>query len=343
MISRRTALALPLAATALAAPARAQSRTRVRFSLNLPRNGSNLAFLFGRERGFFAEEGIEITDMDPAVGADAMTRVASGSYDVSFADATGLPDLVNRAPDAAPLLVFNIFRVTPASVVTWAKDKLDKPADLIGKTLGGPITDNGYRLFPVFFRVNGLDPAGVKFNNMDLRLREQAFVRREVDGVTGFDSTIWLNLKLLGVKREDISIMPYAAHGLDIYGNGVMVSRKFVRENEAAIPGLLRAVARSWREAARDPKAAAATLTRIDPIIRADIEEERFRWVLQHQVMTPETAAHGLGPVDQARLQKGFDLVVEGFRLPARIAADRIWTDKYLPSAEARRMEGVGP
>jgi NitT/TauT family transport system substrate-binding protein len=338
MPTRRHLLAAPLAAAVLSAPALAQARTRVRFSLNLPRNGSNLAFLFGRDRGFFAEEGIDITDMDPASGADALTRVASSAYDVSFADTTGLPDLVSRAPDAAPLSVFNIFRVTPASVVTWAKDKLDKPADLVGKTLGGPITDNGYRLFPVFFRVNGLDPASVRFNNMDLRMREPAFLRREVDGVTGFDSTIWLNLRLLGVKREDISIMPYAAHGLDIYGNGILVSRKFLRDNEAAIPPLLRAVAKSWREAAKDPKAAAAVLTKIDPIIRADIEEERFRWVLEHQVMTPETAATGLGPVDVARLQRGLDLQVEGFGLPAKIPAERIWSDKYLPAPDLRRM-----
>lgn len=336
MPTRRLVLAAPLGC--LAAPALAQARIRVRFSLNLPRNGSNLAFLAGRERGFFLDEGIEITDMDPASGADALTRVASNAYDVSFADTTGLPELATRSPDAVPLGVFNVFRTTPASVVTWARDNLTRPADLVGKLLGGPITDNGFRLFPVFFRSNGLDPATVRFTNMDLRLREQAFLRREVDGITGFDSTIWLNLKLLGVKREDISIMNYADHGLDIYGNSVLVSRRFLRDHEAAIPAVLRAVARSWREEARHPADAAATLPRIDPLIRADIEEERLRFILERQVLTPETALNGLGPVDPVRFQRGLDQIADGFGLPARIAMDRLWSEKYLPAADLRRL-----
>ncbi|MEI8146536.1 MAG: ABC transporter substrate-binding protein [Alphaproteobacteria bacterium] len=337
MTTRRQLLTV-FAASALAHPAIGQTRTRMRFSLNLPRNGSNLPFLFGREKGFFAEEGIDITDMDPASGADAAIRVASNAYDASFADITGMPELAQRSPDAIPLAVFNVFRTTPASVVTWARDGITKPADLVGKTLGGPITDNGFRLFPVFFKQNGLDPSTVSFVNMDLRLREQAFVRREVMGITGFDSTIWLNLKLLGVKREDISIMNYSAHGLDIYGNTVLVSRRFVRDHEAAIPGFLRAVARSWREAARDPKTASETLTRIDSLIRADIEEERFRWVLQHQVLTPETASVGLGPIDRGRMQRGLDLIGQAFGVTSRLDLDRIWTDKYMPERAARAV-----
>lgn len=49
----------------------------VRFTLNLPRNGTNSPFIHAMERGYYQQEGIRIVSMDPAAGADAKQRVAS--------------------------------------------------------------------------------------------------------------------------------------------------------------------------------------------------------------------------------------------------------------------------
>ncbi|MEK9971440.1 MAG: ABC transporter substrate-binding protein, partial [Ferrovibrio sp.] len=95
-LTRRAMLAGTGAAAAAAAtfaPKRifAQSaKTPVKFSLNLPRNGTNSPFIYALEKGYFAAEGIEITAMDPASGADALQRAATNTYDVSFADLTSL-------------------------------------------------------------------------------------------------------------------------------------------------------------------------------------------------------------------------------------------------------------
>lgn len=309
---------LGLAGAALAAPhvwAQAGG-VPIRFSLNLPRNGTNSPFIHALERGYFAAEGIRITSMDPAAGADAMQRVATETYDVSFADLPGVAEFHLRNPDSSPMAIFNVYRSTPASIVSWTGANIRRPADLVGKTIGGPVTDNAFRLFPVFFRANGLDPQSVKFNNMDLRLREAVFMRREVDAITGFDSTIWLNLKGLGVKFEDISIMPYSAHGLDLYSNSILVSRKALRDNEAVLPGLVRA----------------------DGLVTRQIELERLEWVLKHQVLTEETTRGGLGDVDRARLQQSIEALAQGLQLPRVVPAEAIWTDKYLPSVADRRV-----
>ncbi|MFN8758588.1 MAG: ABC transporter substrate-binding protein [Tagaea sp.] len=310
----------------------------IRFSLNLPRNGTNSPFIHALERGYFAAEGIRITGMDPAAGADAMQRIATETYDVGFADLPGMADFHLRNPDASPMGIFNVYRSTPASIVSWAGSNLRKPADLVGKTIGGPVTDNAFRLFPVFFRANGLDPQSVKFNNMDLRLREAVFMRREVDAITGFDSTIWLNLKGLGVKFDDISIMPYSAHGLDLYSNSLLVSRKTLRDNEAILPGLVRACLRGWRDAIANPASVTDALVRADGLVNRQIELERLEWVLKHQVLTDETRRDGLGDVDRARLGRSIEALAQGLQLPRVVPVEAIWTDKYLPPVDQRRV-----
>ncbi len=321
---------------ALAQPAIIRARIPLKFSLNLPYNGTNLAFLYGRERGVFADEGFELTAMDPASGADATTRVASNTYDVAFSDVTSLADFHARQPDACPLAVFNIFKSTPAAIISWKSEHIATPADLVGKTLGGPLTDNGYLLFPSFARVNHLDPAAVKFDNVDLRVREAMFLRHGVAGVTGYDSTVWLNLKNLGVKFEDISILYYADFGLDLYSNSILLSRKFLRDQEAAIPALLRACATCWIEAIKDPAAATASLTRTDKMANAAIEQERFEWVLRHQVLGAETSTLGLGGLDPARLQRGLAILDEsaGRGTPTPVSA--VWSDAWLPPPAER-------
>ncbi|MBI3515444.1 MAG: ABC transporter substrate-binding protein [Proteobacteria bacterium] len=310
----------------------------LKFSLNLPRNGSNTPFIHALERGYFAAEGIKITAMDPGLGADALQRVATETYDASFTDLPLLAEFHAKNPEQTPLGVFNVFNVTPTCVVSWKSANIQKPADLVGKTLGGPVTDSGYRLFPVFFRTNKLDPASVKFNNMDLRLREAMFVKQEVDAITGFDSTIWFNLKSQGVKFEDISIMRYADYGLDLYSNSVIVSRKFLRDNAAAITPFLRAVAKGWRDALADHKAPAVAAVKVDPLVNGPLETERLEWVLKYQVSTAEVREFGLGAVQRARLARNIDTLVEGFQLTSKAPVDAIWSDRFLPPLADRRI-----
>jgi NitT/TauT family transport system substrate-binding protein len=340
--SRRALIGASAAALAVPfMPKRIYAQTAkvpVKFSLNLPRNGTNSPFIYALEKGYFAAEGIEITAMDPASGADALQRVASSTYDVSFADLTSLSEFYSSFPDKVPLAVFNIYKVTPAAIVSWKSSKITKPADLVGKTVGGPLTDNAFKLFPVFFKANGLDPSTVKFNNVDIRLRESQLIRREVDAVTGFDSTVWLNLKGLGHKLEDVSIMLYAEHGLDFYGNSVVVSRKFLKDNEAAIPGICRAVCRGWQDAIKNPKAVTDALVKADALVKPEIEQDRLQWVLDNQVFTPEGKKLGLGAIDPAKLQRGISVIAKSYDLPNVAPVGAIWSDKYLPPAAMRSI-----
>lgn len=343
---RLTRRALLTGATAIAGAgllpkrvfAQTSAKVPVKFSLNLPRNGTNSPFIYALEKGYFAAEGIEITAMDPASGADALQRAATNTYDVSFADLTSLAEFYASFPDSVPLAVFNIYKITPAAIVSWKSSNITKPSDLVGKTIGGPLTDNAYKLFPVFFKANGLDPASVKFNNVDLRLRESQLMRREVDAVTGFDSTVWINLKGLGMKREDVAIMLYADHGLDFYSNSVVVSRKFLKDNEAAIPGLCRAVCRAWQEAMVNPKAVTDALVKADALVKPDIEQDRLQWVLDNQVKTAEGRQIGLGAVEPGRLQRTIATIAKAYDLPKVAPVAAIWSDKYLPPMDMRKI-----
>jgi NitT/TauT family transport system substrate-binding protein len=333
--------ALALAAGAGRAPAargQAMPMLDIKFSLNAPRDGSNAAFIHAVEKGYFKEEGLS-PSLDPSGGAgDSIQRVASETYDAAFSDLTVLIEFNAKNPAQAPLAVLNIYSRSPTCIVCWKSAGIAKPADLKGKTLGAPQTDGAFRLFPAFCKATGLDPTSVKTTTVDLRLREALMMRKEVDGVFGFDSTIFFNLKSQGVTLDDVTFLYYSDAGLDFYSNSIIVSKKFVREHADRIAGLARACARGWHDALTDPRQVIASLTKVEPLAKPDIELERLNWLIKNQIRSPDVEVGGLGALNPAKLARGIDQVAEAFALAVKPAIADIYTDKYLPSADLRKL-----
>ena len=337
---RRILLATGAAAVAtLATPAlRAQTRVPIRITLNAPRDGSNAAFFLAAARGYFAEAGVEAT-LDPSRGAgDSIQRVASETYDFGFSDFTVLVQFAARNPQNAPIAVAALYTRSPISIISLAKAGISKPKDLEGKKLGAPPTDAGFLLLPAFVQATGIDRSKIQIDAIDLSLREAALAQGRVDAVTGFDSTTLFNLLRVGIKREDVKFLYFSDHNLDFYSNGLVVSRKFLRENEKLVPGIVAAFVKAWRDTIAKPEDAVAALGAVDGLVDKPLEIDRLKWLLANQVVNDHSKRLGIGTLDPARFARGIDQVAGAMELPRKPAVADLWTDKYLPPMAARTI-----
>src|SRR5436309_9435317 len=146
-----------IAAALLTLTAHAQE-TPIKFQLDWRFEGPAAFFLLPVSKGLFKAEKLNVT-VDAGNGSgNAVNRVASGTYDMGFADMSALMEFHANNPTAPnkPVAVMMVYNNTPAAVLALKKSGIRTPADLNGKRLGAPVFDGGRKAFPIFAKANGV-------------------------------------------------------------------------------------------------------------------------------------------------------------------------------------------
>ena len=313
----------------------ARAATPIKFQLDWRFEGPAALFLEPAARGYFQTAGLDVT-IDAGNGSGGtVTRVASGTYDLGFADLAALMEFNANNPDAPqkPVAVMVVYNNTPAAVLALKKSGIQKPADLSGKKLGAPVFDAGRRAFPLFQKANNIGP--VNWIAMDPPLRETMLARGDVDAITGFTFTSLLNLEARGVKLEDVSVLPYADNGVKLYGNVIIATPRILKEQPEAVRAFLNAFARGAREVIANPAAAIEFVRQRDGIINPALETRRLQLAIDTVINSPDARAEGFGQVNRKRLTQMAAQVSEVFSTKTPVNADAVWTDAFLPSRDA--------
>ena len=326
----QTAAAALLATSALTS-AHAQA-TPLKFQLDWRFEGPAALFVHPEQKGYFKEVGLDV-NVEAASGAGAIQRVASGTYDLGFADLAALMEFHANNPDAPnkPVAIMVIYNTTPASVMALKKSGITKATDLTGKKLGAPIFDAGRRTFPLFAQANGVGE--VQWTTMDPPLRETMLVRGDLDAVTGYTFTSLLNLEARGVKREDVVVLPYATHGVQLYGNVIIASPKLIAEKPEAVRAFLKAFAKGAKEGIAHPEAAIASMKAKDGLVNVPQEVKRLKLTIETAIDSEGARKEGFGQLNPARLQLMAEQVAKAYATKRPIPVQAVWNGSFLPSA----------
>ena len=333
-------LAFGLVSLALSLPALAQD-TPVKFQLDWRFEGPAAMFLLPVAKGYFQAEKLNVT-VDAGNGSGgAVTRVASGAYDMGFADLAALMEFHANNPGAPnkPVAVMMVYNNTPAAVLALKKSGIRAPADLTGRKLGAPVFDAGRKAWPIFARANGI--GSVAWTAMDPPLRETMLVRGDIDAITGFSFTSLLNLEARGVKAEDVVVLPYPAYGVKLYGNAIIASEDFLKKNPEAVKAFLRAFAKGMKDVVADPQVGIASVKARDGIINDALELRRLKLALDATVLTADARAEGFGAVLAPRLSLMASQVSDAFGTKERVNPAAVWNGSFLPDAASRNIFGV--
>jgi len=314
-----------------------KAKQDIRVQLPFLKQSLDAPLILAIEKGYFAEEGLNVSYERGFGNADTISKLGTGKYDLAFSDIYNAMEFNDKNPNDKILAVAIYQNKAPFSIVTFKANGIKTPADLVGKKLGAPVGDGPRKLFPLFAKEVKIAPDSVTWDTMEPKLRETFLLQGKVDAVSGFYTSVVPSLIKGGKTMDDIQIFFYDEYGLDFYGNGILVKQDFMTKNPEAIRSFLKAYFRGMQEVVKDPTAALDLVVSTDQskLMDRDAEKLRLKLAIERMYVTPEVEASGFGGVDMKRLEKSVNQTVEGFKLKPVTAAD-IFTDKFLPAKDQR-------
>jgi NitT/TauT family transport system substrate-binding protein len=329
---------LVAAAFALVAAGPAAAQTSIKFSLDGRLEGPEALVLLPQDKGYFKTEGLDVAVDDATSPLEPITRVASGSYDMAFADINALVRYRDQHPSAPVKAVFMVYNKPPYAIVARKSRGITEPKQLENKKLGAPPAGATFAQWPLFAKLNNIDVSKVTIENIGIPVRAPMLAAGQIDAALGSSFRLYVDLKDRGVPLDDIVLMPMADYGLKLYGNAVIVNSKFAAEKPETVKAFLHAFLKGLKETIRHPGEAVESIAKRDDGAKKEVELERLRMAIRDNIITPEVRVDGLGDIEASRLEQSIDQIGLVYTFKAKPKPEDIFDGSLLPPAAERRV-----
>lgn len=330
--------AITLTIAALLCASSSWAATTIKFANDWKWEGPAAPLLQALDNGWYKDAGLDVS-MDTGRGSrEAIPRVASGTYQMGSADINSLIKFRDKNPDIKVTAVMMIYNAPPFAIIGRKSLGVTSPKDLEGKTLGAPAPDGAYAQWKAFVKANNIDASKVTIENVGFPVREPMLAQGKVDAITGFSFSSYINLKSKGVGADDISLILMSDHGLDLYGNVIIVNPDFAKSNPDAVKAFVATTIRGFQATAKDPAAAVKHVLNHNDVAREAVEFERLQMALAQNIITDEVRANGFGSVDLARLERSIDQIADTYTFKNRPKASDVFDAQFLPAKSDRMM-----
>lgn len=329
-----------LAAAAALGPASvsAQSETKIRFSLDRAIDGTTAPLFLAIDKGYFKEQGLDVT-VDPANATlDAITRLALGNgaaettHDMSIADLNAMIRYRDQNPPTGIEAVFIVHDKPAYAVVGRRSRGIQFVKDTENRKLGAPAADPATQAWPLFAKLNAVDPSKVTLLNVGPQVRAPMLASGEVDAILGNSFATFVDLKDRSVAAEDIVVLLMADYGVTLYGAAILASAKFQAEQPDAIRRFLRGYVLGLRDAMQNPDEAVEAVLKRMQGGRKEVELERLRIVLTQNVKKFDAKAETVGGVDPVRFAAAFEQLGQIYSFKSKLKPEEYFDAQYLPA-----------
>jgi NitT/TauT family transport system substrate-binding protein len=254
-----------LAATLVVSASLAQAQDAVSLRLNWYLGGLHVPYYYGKDMGFFKQEGIDLTINEGRGSGNTVQVVAAGSDTFGMADSSSLITTASKGADVKS--VMSLLNSTGFSVVSLASTGIKTPKDLEGKSFAVSPGDPLGQLFRALAAHNKLDMSKIRFVQVDPAAKVVAVLEKKVDGLHGGADDQYFLIKYKGVEPHALR---YADHGANIVGMTILTTGNLIKTKPELVRRFVRASVRSWEEAKKNPQAAVDSAMKV----KADLNRQ---------------------------------------------------------------------
>jgi len=259
---RLMVLVLVFAVLLAGAPLGAQTPApeKVSLRLNWYLGGLHAPFYYGKERGVYAAEGIDLTINEGRGSANTVQVVAAGSDTFGLADSSSIVLTASKGADVKS--VMSLLNSTGFSVISLASTGIRSPKDLEGKRLALSPGDPMWQLFQAIASVNKLDTSKISMVQVDPAAKVVAVLEKRADALLGGADDQYFLIKQRGLEP---AALRFADHGANIVGMAILTRGELIKSKPDLVRRFVRATAKSWEEAKKHPGEAVDAALKVKP------------------------------------------------------------------------------
>ncbi|UTR16231.1 ABC transporter substrate-binding protein [Salipaludibacillus sp. LMS25] len=253
--------------------------TDVQIMLDWYPNAVHTYLYVAQEKGYFAEEGLDVEIIFPANPTDPINLAATG--DVTFG-ITYQPDIITAQQSGIPVEVVAPVVRSPLNHIIYFDETIETPADLEGKKVGYPGIPVNEVLLETMVTDAGGDSDQVELVDVGFELGSSLITER-VDAVIG----AYINHEVPVLKHEgyDVQYFNPVDFGVPSFHELVIVTNEtMMEEDPSTVEAFNRAIVKGFNDMKENPEESLDILFMHEdqenfPLIR-EVEEEGLEILL---------------------------------------------------------------
>jgi len=192
------------------------------------------------EKGFYADEGLDVTLKEIDLSRDFTKDVTDGKseYGVSVSSL-----VVYHAQNTPVVLVSQIFQHSPLVLISHRDSNITTPYEMLGKKIMYSIHSSGDTSFKALILKTIGDFNKVKFSDFS---SYQDFIDRKVDVTSAYSTAQPYWLKKQGIE---VNIIDPKSYGIDFYGDNFFTSQKELKAHPQRVEKMKKATLKGWEHA----------------------------------------------------------------------------------------------
>ena len=268
-------------------PRRAAAQTRVALQLSWLHSAQFAGSYIALDRGWWAEEGLEVALLPGGPNAPVEPPVVSGTALIGISAADYAAAAVEQG---APFRVLGVaMQKNPFVIASLPANPVNVPADLAGKKIGMALANTP--VLQALCRLNGVDIDAIEV--VPTQYSAQPLLAGEVDCLLCWETDLPVAMAVRGI---DSVTMLMADHGYAVHSQTYIATVDSLADRRAELVGLMRGEVRGWEEYRRDTDAAAELTLRMFPDAGLDLQTQKLQAARQVALMFSDlTDANGFG------------------------------------------------
>lgn len=283
------------------------------------------------EKGFYADENLSVSLLPGGPDVDPLRVVQAGTAQLGVTSGDNL--VRARAANITVTAIMAIFRSSPLIVMSLPDSGIQRPQDLVGKTVGvisGQLDSAWDIQFLALLAPLNIDAQRLKFVAMQDYTGANELTSGRVQAASGFFSTNEaVQARLDGLQPN---LIFYSDYGIQIYVNALFAPDTLLNSHPDLALRLVRATLKGYQYALDHPAEAAQFALKFDQNLDLKLQTA----ALEAQIPFIDTGDGALGSMELAVWQSTQDALVKQGFLGAPIDLQAVFTNRFIDAQRAK-------